>query len=901
MKTCTSNILFYLAALIISGCAGTKPSIIKRAYHNLTAHYNGYFNGKVKHIAGVKQLEKAHVDNYDDIINVFKLGDAKQAQSIYSDMDEAIKKASVAIQRHEISKWVDDCYLLIGKSYFYKRDYEVAAQNFQYIITKFKPEPPKYKFLKYLKQKPLRHDALVGLSRSYIGSGNYDAAQSALDIANSELKSYPKKKLMDLFKKKDKQENEQNKTQYKFKRKLKSELAATNAQYQILQRQYHLAATDLADAIKYTRKKHVKTRYIYILAQINQIIGNGEGAIKNYTRVIKRNPLYEMEFNAKINIAESYEASYSSSGKGIENILKKMIRDEKNKEYRDRLYFSLAGIAHKQNKLDDAIKYYKLSLETNISNSKQKALSYLSLAKLYYNVRDYRNSKTFYDSSAVSLPVAHPEYSTVIDVKSSLTELVKNLDIISMEDSLQYLASLTKEERDYIIDEMITKEIESKEKKQLLEVEKHQLLQDIENKRQNQGTEIGSSWYFYNPSLISLGYSEFKTRWGNREFGENWRRSDKRSIEPANTTEADLTSETDKKNTVEQANITPTKQQYYANIPLSKEKLTKSHEKIIDALYGCGNIYREQLYNYPASITSFLEIIRRYPDNVYKLESYFNLYRLYDKISKYDSSQYYKQLLISKYPECEYAKILSDPDYLNVKNIEKSRLANFYEDTYFAYNNHQYDLVISRKLLADSLFPVNNLASKFDYLKTLSIGKLYPVDTFEVSLKEIIAKYPATDVSEHAQQILNKLANLKNSLPADTSNTDSTKGVIQNFLYNPTLSHFYILSLKNNTDDLTKVKSTFSNHNTKFHSLESLKIASILFNDSTQFITVKEFPDADKAKAYFYEIQNSNEILKTLADNKFDQFIINSENFNIVFKEKLLDDYLIFYKKSYLN
>lgn len=103
---------------------------------DLTARFNRYFNAKLRYTEGVLRLKQEHKDNYDDIlpIYVFKNGDGT---TISANLDETVKKASLAIQLKPNSKWVDDCYLLIGQSYYLKGDKESASSSFQYITKNF--------------------------------------------------------------------------------------------------------------------------------------------------------------------------------------------------------------------------------------------------------------------------------------------------------------------------------------------------------------------------------------------------------------------------------------------------------------------------------------------------------------------------------------------------------------------------------------------------------------------------------------------------------------------------------------------------------------------------------------------------------------------------------------------
>ena len=101
---------------------------------------------------------------------------------------------------------------------------------------------------------------------------------------------------------------------------------------------------------------------------------------------------YELQFNAKINLATTYEGS----GNSVINILEKMLRDAKNIEYQDQIYHAIAKVYEKQGKFQMAIDNYKLSAKKSINNPKQKGKSFLALGDYYFNQPDYLKAYNYF-------------------------------------------------------------------------------------------------------------------------------------------------------------------------------------------------------------------------------------------------------------------------------------------------------------------------------------------------------------------------------------------------------------------------------------------------------------------------------------------------------------------------
>lgn len=128
---------------LLSGCVTKKSrddqSKIGQYYHNLTSRFNGWFNANELVNLSVATLEDQHVDNFNEILPIYKYSAVDNADAVKADLDEAIKKVSVVVTLHEHSDWVDDCYLLIGKSLYLKKDYEAAENALEFYMDEFLP------------------------------------------------------------------------------------------------------------------------------------------------------------------------------------------------------------------------------------------------------------------------------------------------------------------------------------------------------------------------------------------------------------------------------------------------------------------------------------------------------------------------------------------------------------------------------------------------------------------------------------------------------------------------------------------------------------------------------------------------------------------------------------------
>jgi tetratricopeptide (TPR) repeat protein len=884
-----------LSLLVFVSCSVKKNTIVSRAYHNVTAHYNGFFNARERVKEGKKTLAAAHEDRYDRLLSVFKYGDEGKAKTIFPDMDEAIKKTSIVIQRHsmfingkERCKWIPANYLVLGKAQFLKHDYWSSIETFQYVGSTYKDK----------KHRSVRYEAFIYLIQSYMELGKMADAEYLIDFLKNE---------------KD------------FTKKLNPLFYATVSNFYIQKKEYKQSSEWLAKAVATTKKRDDKIRYSYILAQLYQKLDSSEKAFNLYARIIKMNPEYEMLFNARINRARSFDVN-SSNAAEVKEELMKMLKDEKNIDYKDQIYYALAGVAQKENDTPLAVDYLKQSVATSTTNVNQKGLSYLELGEISFKKPDYYAAQIFYDSAAAFIATDYPDYTLIQNKKNNLGRLIKNLTIIAEQDSLLALGNMSASQQQAKIDAVIKAEEDEAARLKKLEDEQKLLEEQQKNElegagqqpfsslgsqnNQTQSNSGGGAWYFYNQSAMSFGFTEFVKKWGNRKAEDNWRRVNKQS--ELLTTENGDGSETETNDSLELAqnalndsikalDSEKRKTAYLEKIPDTQAEKDECNTKILEAYYNAGIIYKEQLENPKEAAATFEALLKRYPENKYKLAAWYNLYRCYLAAEEKEKADYYKNLILTQFPDSEYARIITNPNYYKDAQRKTAIAQVFYENTYKAYVNGQYQDVIERKSAADSLFPPSNLTPKFNFLKALSIGKTQPLPNFEAALKNIIAVYPKDSVSILAKAILDKMSGQQ--VPASGSESAEPIGKTEQpqgmFTFNPDTAQMVMLLFPTTTTDQNELKNRLSDFNRTFYGTSSLNTTALVFDKDNSYLLIKDFKNANDAKQYITNINGDEDAFSGMQTSGFNLFALTQPNFVKLIQTKDLRKYLEFYGENY--
>ncbi len=877
-------IYILLLALFIASCSKESKNIFSRSYHTTTARYNAYFNGNESLKSGIAQLGKSHTDDYDKVIPLFVYSTPSTVSGMSAGADVAIKKASKVINKHSINikgkeynSWIDENYMLLGKAQFYKMDYKSSIQTFEYVAKMGKnqkeidPKEEKKKLKKYLlylskalKNNPHKWEAYLWLTRSYIENKQYDKAQTVLDLLEFD-EHFPKK--------------------------LQGTESALYADYYIKQDNYSPALVNLEEAISNTKKKAVRARILFATAQIYTELNNNVKAIEKYTQLLKINSIsYEMEFTARINRALLYGGQEGGRDQ-IRKELEKMLKDKKNEDYKDQIYFALANMDQKEGNTPQAIKNYQASIKASSANKKQKAKSCIKLADIYYTQPEYKLAYAYYDSSIGLITTNYPGYDEISERKTNLTDLVKNLNIIETEDSLQGLAHMNEGQRQKFVDALVKQDMQKAVDKLALAnapPSSSDASVDV-----NTNPNAPAAWYFYNTNMISYGKTQFAKTWGTRKLEDNWRRSNKNSVE-AFDDNSDNTTTTDSTNLVVDGKLDPKaadklKEKYLANIPTSDDQLKVSNDKIIEAYYNIGTIYKEQFSDNKRSVQAFETLIQKYPSNKYLLPSYYQLYRTYLAMGDDANANKYRSLILGTYPESEYAKVILDPDYYKQKMAEKDHNNQLYLDAYTAFKNGNYTLALNSSISALSQIQDTALSPKFLYLKALSTGHLKPNDEFRTALTDVITQYPKNAVAKEAKTLLAYLNNPE-LLLASKSYDSNIQG-----------DHYYILVVPNTYVNIKKLTDTISIYNSVKYASDSLIVTSAFLNPETQMITIKNFKGKDATMNYFNAIKGQDDLFSIIQPNKFDQFIITTSNYSILSAKKEINTYRDFFNKSYVS
>jgi tetratricopeptide (TPR) repeat protein len=711
-------LLLLVLAVIATGCTFQKQNGFNRTMQNLTAHYNILFNAN--EILRTKQdaYATAFVDNYNELLSVYQ-DTTPHSTTVDKDLDLATVKANYLINMKEQSKYIGDAYLVLGKANYLEGNFYNAVEYFSYVVRSFP------------KRKDLVQQSYMWKARTLIYLDKLPDAKAAIDSAIANIDPKKNKPFADIF--------------------------ATKLEYDIAVMDYPDGEEMAKQAIQLCHDQTQRLRWTFILSQLEELDGKMGDALKNYAQIAKSNALFEMAFNASLNIIRIED---SENGIKVDRLtrLKQLLKNPNNIDFKDQIYYNIAQIEIADKRVDPAIKSYNQSLRASTKNQTQKGLSYLRLAEIYFNDKsDYLKSKKYYDSTLTSLPVTYPGYQAIQKKGSNLAYLAERLLIISREDTLQVLAKMSEKKRDSVINKMVTD---------------YTLQQQADaNAAATTGTTgasvnsfAGGSFYFDNSGAVSQGYTDFKRVWGNRKLEDDWRRSTRSSSNITNNTAGASSIDPDApvgggQSAKGSSGASGYRQNLVKALPLTADLLAQSNQRIYNAYYDIANFYRDVLNENKESIAYFEQMLARFPNDQNKPAIYYSLYRLYSDAGDAAKADLYKNRIIKEFPETPFAKILTDPEYFKKIEDKDAELTSAYNVVFDLYDHKQYKEVINSVPALMKQYPGNKFSAQLYYLQTIAQGHFEKAGPFRDSLQQLVKIYPLDKlITPLAKQHLTYLA-----------------------------------------------------------------------------------------------------------------------------------------------
>lgn len=910
------HILFLSTAIltmIVAGCSTQKNTAQSRWWHSFNARYNTYYNGTLAYIDGSLEKENGNKDNYTEILPLYTVSNKNSKELGKGNFERAITKCEKAIHQHSIKRrpewnksrkktekdieWLNrkeynpflwKAWMLMGRSQFYKGDFEGAASTFSYMSRLYATQPAIY------------GRARAWLAKCYIEQDwRYDAEDVIRNMKRDSIHWRAQK-----------------------------EWDYTLADYYIHIGDFPQAIPYLRKVIGHEMRRKQKAREWYLMGQLQAAIGNKESAYKAFKHCIRLNPPYELEFNARISMTE---VMAKNNAKKMIGRLKRMAISDKNAEYLDQVYYAIGNIYLAEKDTANAISAYEKGNVKATRSGIEKGVLLLHLGDLYWGMEKYSDARRCYGEAIGLLDKDRKDYQQLSDRSKVLDELVPFTESIHLQDSLQALAKMSEKDRNAAIDRVITalkkKEKEERNKKAEEESARQQAQNggnNMTNKSNatntNNATTKNGQWYFYNPLAVSQGKSQFQRLWGKRENIDNWQRINKTVVANAQGAE-EMTDEARdslaqaaiQEDSLKQINDSaqndPHKREYYlAQIPFTEEQVEASNQILEDALYNAGVIFKDKLDNLPLSEKELTRLENSYPDYEHMDDNYYHLYLLYARLGKSDKAESYIQKLKEKYPKSQWTTLLTDPYFKENAQFGVHIEDSLYAATYQAFKTDKYTEVKANASISEKRFPMGANRDKFLFIGGLS--KLNEGDAKGCleDMKTVVEKFPDSRISEMAGMIVNgvnegrrlhggkfDLGDVWNRRTTVLNDNDSTKA--KHFTNDRNAEHIFMFVYSPDSTNENQLLFEMAKFNFTRYLARNFDM-NIEEQDGLHRMIFTGFRNYDEAWQYAHTVSQQTNITKLLS--KARPVIISKPNLELLGTQYSYNEYEKYYDKHFL-
>lgn len=761
---------------LVSEKTGQKKfKYTKRLYQNTVTHYNYYFNANNRLNEIIEAAKKSFKEDYTKLLPFYNYSLDVTATS--GDIDSIIYKCNAGILLHDLrNDWIDNMYLLLGKAYYYRKNFDSANDVFRYINYAWAPkEEGGYDIpvgsnasgsgeftvatkennslvKKVFSTPPSRNESLLWEVRNYIETDHFGEASGILEI----LKSDPV-----------------------FPERLKPELEELIAYWNYKQGVSDSSVSHLTKALETADNNLERARMEFLIAQLYERIDSTQKAIDWYGRAASHTTDPVMEVYANLNaIKASGNKDESVLKEKLDNLMK-MAKRDKYLGYRDIIYYAIAQVELDLKNDSAAIQMLKKSVRYNTEeNPEQRSKSFLMLADVSYTIGNYVDAKNYYDSVEASVITDQIALNKMDFRKAGLSIIAEGITTITREDSLQAVAAMPKDKRDALI----KKTVRALRKQQGLseepELSINPAVQQTTAADLFNTNSSSKDWYFNNLSLKSNGANQFRATWGTRPNADNWRRlAGIKQNKPADDTGADGSpddggDDADDDSTGNVANSNApiltdangeiTFESLSAALPLTEETLAASNQKIEDALFANAQAFQSKLEDYPTAIKTYLHLLDSFPDTKNKEQALFNLYYCYNKTGDKAAADAIKTTLEKNFPKGELtAKLKNAGKPVAKPTNDNDPATKKYKEIYDMFIAGEFEKAEDAKVAADSIYGNSYWTPQLLYIEAIYYVTKKEDSTAIEKLTNLQTMYEQTPLAEKAATMIDVLGRRK--------------------------------------------------------------------------------------------------------------------------------------------
>ena len=595
-RTLLSAVALAAAVLVAPGC---RPgTALGNRYNNFRAFYNTYYNASRSLEQGEEALQNdaAAVDR-SQLLRVFPVTGGGAG----GPFEDAVEKSAELLRNRPTSKWADDALLVIGKAYFYQRNFAGAEQKFQETAAAAETTG----------DRRLGDEAQFWLGRTYAATERYDEGVEVLQdgLAREDVD-----------------------------RRWRSRMRLALGELYALAGRWDEAAEVLGEGAPEVGDGDLAARAYVLLGQVEEYAGRYEEAAGAYSAALDERPPFELAYAAAVNRALVVGLDGGDTDRAL-GLVGRMQGDDKFYERRGELALVRARLLAAAGRSAEArAQFLDVLYDPELDGQRVRGEAHYRLGEFYRDAAgDYVRASAHFDTAATALREPPTEASTsrtaVLGVNQqarTYAALAETARRVEEADSLLALGALS--------DEAFAARIEVIEAERLRVYREQQRRLDAERAAQAFSGEgarfqddpaapprpnaalqapapVGGAnagfLSYRDPNTIQAGLIAFEQRWGSRPLVPNWRR---RAAISASGLASDVGGVGDETQGVEAALGSGLPRLDISRVPRTPEKREEINTQLAQLRYELANAFFLSLGRADTAAALYRRILDETPD-----------------------------------------------------------------------------------------------------------------------------------------------------------------------------------------------------------------------------------------------------------------------------------------------
>jgi tetratricopeptide (TPR) repeat protein len=683
-----------LVLLLSWSCSqhSTKPAAV--TFHNINAKFNAIWQADRLLITLQKQLIEERVENYANALPIIAPVDSSFGITHKLDIGNLIRKASLVIDRHQNSAYVDDAYLLIAEGRMLQSDYKNAIETLKYINT-LDPD------------RQTQRKAMTLLYQAYLIQNDFESAEKTdAFIIENELNDWEYQRVK------------------AFEHQLKGETTA--------------CISLLNQITNKSKNRRERSRLYFILGQQYETLNQGSLAKQAYQNSMRQKSNYELTLRANI--------AFKSLDQSIP-ALERMLADPKNEDQKAEIYVALGKIYLEQKDLNRA----KDAWQKATFNNPNKGELYYQLGRMFSTqIKDYGRAAAYFDSAAISLSPMSPMYASAIKAQKDWNQYITLERAVMHEDSLQKLAKLPLSNLQAFYKQAQLKKISKSDSVLKSQTKTPKALATFTRRPASPDQQ---SFYFYNEQARIKGEQEFSMKWGIRNLEDNWNRKNKQNAPMAmntNTGQQPANSSVP----VFATSTTDSMQIWLDAIPTTEAKLLISNRKKEQALFDLGKYCKTQMGDNTLANTHLKHLLADFPYTSHEAEV---RYLQYLSAPNAQEKNLARIALFDRFPDSIYKLTILKLETGNLSDSKELQAENAYVAAYAEFKRNAFESSLRACQQIRINYPGSKSEDKIVFLSALCHAGLKDREQYEKTLKQFIQLFPLSPLKIEAEERINAI------------------------------------------------------------------------------------------------------------------------------------------------